>query len=381
MSAFTLRAPHETTFGSGCRKDVGKIAAAYGDRALLVTGQGALRRGLVAEFEALLQQAEVKTAVFAEVEPEPTLRTVERGRQAFTDGRCDLVVAIGGGSAMDVGKAIGALAGLPDTVQYYFATGAEIPGPGHPIITLPTTSGTGAEVTHVSVFTNPDTLQKASIRGRTLMPAVALVDPELTLSLPPDQTSYSGLDALTQAIESYVSVGANVVSDMLAEEATVRIAHSLRTACEQPDNLPAREDLSLGSLLAGLALASARLGLVHGLAHPLGALYHLPHGKVCGWLLPEVMRFNLEAAGTKYAALAGKIGIGREAEDLVVWAEQLVANLAPCKSWREAGLKEADFDHIIVDTVKSGSSKHNPVPVTAENVRSFLEGLLTPSSG
>lgn len=375
MPALTLRAPHETTFGSGCRKGIGPIAAAYGTRALLVTGHGALRRGLVGEFEALLNEARVKTAVFAEVEPEPTLRTVERGRQAFATNHCDLVVAIGGGSAMDTGKAIAALAGLPESTQHYFATGAEIPGPGHPIIALPTTSGTGAEVTPNSVFTNPETLQKASIRGRTLMPAVALVDPELTLSLPSDQTAYSGLDALTQAIESYVSIGANVVSDMLAEEATVRIAHSLRTACEQSDNLPAREDLSLGSLLAGLALASARLGLVHGLAHPLGALYHLPHGRLCGWLLPAVMRFNLEAAGTKYAALAAKIGVGRDAASLVAWVEQLVAALAPCDSWREAGLKEADFDHIITETVKSGSSKHNPRMVTEENARAFLDGL------
>lgn len=376
MPPFTLRAPHETTFGSGCRKDIGRIAAAYGVKALLVTGAGALRRGLVAEFGSLLQQSGLRSAAFAEVEPEPVLDTVERGRRAFEANHCDLVIAIGGGSAMDTGKAIAALAGLPESVEHYFTTGAEIPGPGHPIIALPTTSGTGAEVTHVSVFTNPDTLQKASIRGRTLMPAVALVDPELTLSLPPDQTAYSGLDALTQAMESYVSVGANVVSDMLAEEAVGRIGRSLKLACEQPENLPAREDLSLGSLLAGLALASARLGLVHGLAHPLGALYHLPHGKLCGWLLPEVIRFNLKAAGTKYATLASTLGVGREANELAEWVEKLVAELAPCESWRKAGLNEADFDHIIVETVRSGSSKHNPRTVTAENTKAFLEGLL-----
>ena len=376
MSTFTLRAPHETTFGTGCRNGVGKTAAAHGRKALLVTGHGALRRGLVAEFERLLGGAHVECVVFAEVEPEPTLATVERGRQLFASSHCDLVVAVGGGSALDTGKAIAALAGLPDSVEHYFTTGAEIPGPGHPIIALPTTSGTGAEVTPNSVFTNPDTSRKASIRGRTLMPAAALVDPELTLSLPRAQTAYSGLDALTQAIEAYVSVGANVVSDMLAEEAVCRLGNSLRLACEAPDNLAAREDLALGSLLAGLALASARLGLVHGLAHPLGALYHLPHGKLCGWLLPHVMRFNLQAAATKYAALASKLSLGADAEALVAWTEALVAELAPCASWAEAGLRAADFEHIIEETVKSGSTKHNPRPVTAELVRAFLDSLL-----
>ena len=373
MLGFTLRSPHEVIFGSGTRKKVGGAAALLGKRPLLVTGQGARKRGLVAEFEDTLQQAGLAVAVFDQVEAEPTLGTVERGVQAFVVSDCDLVVAVGGGSAMDVGKAIAALAGLPASAHHYFSTGTEIPGPGHPIIALPTTSGTGAEVTPNSVLTDPSTLEKASIRGGTLMPTVALVDPELTLSLPREQTAFSGLDALTQAIESYVSLGANVVSDALAEEATRRLAGSLRLACEQPDNLPAREDLALGSLLAGLSLASARLGLVHGLAHPIGALYHLPHGRLCGWLHPAVMRFNLKAAGTKYATLARLIGLDPTAESLVDWVEALACDLGACGSWAEAGLREADFDQIIAATVASGSSKHNPQKVTAEAVRELLE--------
>ncbi|MEI6502350.1 MAG: iron-containing alcohol dehydrogenase [Armatimonadota bacterium] len=376
MLSFSLRSPHEVTFGSGTRVKVGGAAALLGQRPLLVTGLGAARRGLVAELEGYLAQAGLTVAIFDQVEAEPSVGTVERGVQAFVAARCDLVVAAGGGSALDVGKAIAALAGLPDSAQHYFSTGSEIPGPGHPIIALPTTSGTGAEVTPNSVLTDPQTREKASIRGRTLMPTVALVDPELTLSLPREQTAFSGLDALTHALEAYVSTGANVVSDALAEEATRRLAGSLRRACEQPDDLPAREDLALGSLLAGLALASARLGLVHGLAHPLGALYHLPHGRVCGWLLPAVMRFNLQTADTKYAALAAMIGLSAKAEALVAWVEELAHELGACGSWREAGLKEADFAQITAATVASGSSKHNPRPVTAEATQEFLEGLM-----
>lgn len=372
---FTLRSANEIIYGSGQRARTGAVAAAYGSRALLVAGRGAARRGTaLSDLQTDLQSAGVAVSVFAEVDPEPTLANVEAGRQAFLSGDCDLVVAMGGGSALDTGKAIAALADLPDASDVYFS-GAEIPGPGHPIIALPTTSGTGAEVTPNSVFTDPATLQKASIRGRTLMPAVAIVDPELTLSLPQAQTAFSGLDAFTQAVESYTSVGANVVSDLLAEEAAVRLAGSLRLACEQPGNLPAREELALGSLLAGLALASARLGLVHGLAHPLGALYHLPHGRVCGWLLPTVLQFNLEQARTKYAHLAGRLGLAPEAEALLAWTGELASDLGACGSWAEAGLRESDFDQIVAATVASGSSKHNPRPVKADEVRELLGRL------
>lgn len=372
MRDFTLRSPHEVIFGSGTRRQLAAVVTPLGKRPLLVTGRGAARRGLLAEFRTYLGEV----PAFDQVEAEPAIATVERGVEAFEASDCDMVVAVGGGSALDVGKAIAALAGLPDTAQHYFTTGAVIPGPGHPIVALPTTSGTGAEVTPNSVLTDPETLEKASIRGGTLMPTVALVDPELTLSLPSEQTAFSGLDALTQAIESYVSSGANVVSDALAEQSVRRLAGSLRLACAQPDQLPAREDLALGSVLAGLALASARLGLVHGLAHPLGALYHLPHGRLCGWLHPLVMRYNLPAAGSKYATLAGLIGLSSTAEALVEWVEQLARDLGAYGVWTEVGLHEKDFPAIIEATVKSGSSKHNPRPVTAEAVQELLEGMV-----
>lgn len=375
--SFTFRSPGEVVFGSGASRALGKIAAGLGTRALLVTGRGAPARGaLIADTTETLEEAGVAVTLFADVEPEPTLDTVERGRQAYREASCDLVIALGGGSALDAGKAIAALAGLADSVGHYFTTGAEIPGPGQPIIALPTTSGTGAEVTPNAVFTDPATLQKASIRGRTLMPAIAVVDPELTLSLPPAQTAYSGLDALTQAVEAYVSTGANVISDPLAEAAFERLARSLRPAVADGCDLAAREDLALGSLLGGLALASARLGLVHGLAHPLGALYHLPHGQVCGWLLPPVMRFNLTAAAPKFARLAALAGLPADPLALVEWAEQLSADLGAGGSWRQAGLREQDFEQIIAATVASGSSKHNPTPVTAPAVRDFLRNLL-----
>lgn len=377
MKTITLRSANEVIFGSGARAELREYALLLGTHALLVCGRSSLRAsGALDELSTLLQSANVAVTIFAEVEAEPSLATVERGRQVWAESHCDLVVAAGGGSALDVGKAIAALASSPEPVAHYFS-GAPITGRGEPCIALPTTSGTGAEVTPNSVLTDTATAKKASIRGHALLPDVAIVDPELTLSCPPDQTAWSGLDALTQAIEAYVSAGANPVSDLLAEEAACRIAGSLRRAVEEGKDLPAREDMALGSLLAGLALASARLGLVHGLAHPLGSLYRLPHGRVCGALLPHVMRYNLQAADRRYAHLARALGVGESASDLLRWVEELVEALDAEIDFEAAGLKQEDFDRIIPLTLSSGSSKHNPRPVDEQGVRELLSRLVS----
>lgn len=376
MPEITLRCAKEVIVGSGTRAKLGEQAALLGSRALLVCGRTALRAtGALDELSAILSDAGVTVQVFDDVEAEPSLATVQRGREAFSASGCDLVVAAGGGSALDVGKAIAALAPHPEPMAHYFG-GAEITGQGMPCIALPTTSGTGAEVTPNSVFTDTATDTKASIRGHALLPEIAIVDPELTVSCPPDQTAYSGLDALTQAIESYVSRGANPISDGWCEESVRRIAGALARAVADGTDLSAREDMALGSLLAGLALASARLGLVHGLAHPLGARYHLPHGQVCGALLPWVMEYSVEAAAEKYARLATMVGAGETAADLVAWTRALVRELDAELDFGAAGLRAEDFGHIIPPTLASGSSKHNPRPPDEEGVRELLGRLV-----
>jgi len=373
VNEITLRSAKQVIFGTGTRTELGEHAAVLGARALIVCGRTSLQAsGALDELREHLTAGGVAVTVFAEVEPEPSLDTVERGRQALRDADCDLVVAAGGGSAMDVGKAVAGLAGHPQPVAH----GTEITGLGRPCIALPTTSGTGAEVTPNSVLTDTVTGEKASIRGHALLPELALVDPELTVSCPREQTAYSGLDALTQAIEAYVSTGANPVSDLLAEESARRIAGSLRAAVADGANLHAREEMALGSLLAGLALASARLGLVHGLAHPLGSLYHLPHGLVCGALLPWVMEYNLGAAAEKYERLAVAVGVRGSPANLVVWARELVDDLGADLDFAEAGLKPEDFGEILPPTLASGSSGHNPRPVDEESVRELLTRLI-----
>ncbi len=376
MASLTIRSAKTISFGCGLRSQLGEHASALGRRALVVCGTGAPHRGsTIHDLLGGLCDAGLSSVLFAQVEAEPSLQTVEDGRAALSEGDCDLVVAIGGGSAMDVGKAIGALAGTDEPISTFFS-GAPTPGGGVPVIALPTTSGTGAEVTPNSVLSNPENGEKASIRGEGLLPEVAIVDPELTLTLPPTQTAYSGLDALVQAIEAYTSIGANPFSDPLAEEATARIAGSLLNAVDDGTDLAAREDMALGSLFAGLALASARLGLVHGLAHPIGVLYHLPHGQVCGMLMPYVMEYNLEAAGERYARLAERVGAGSTAADLPAWFRDLSAQVALPDVFGPFGLTEADFDSIIPPTLASGSSKHNPRKVTEADLREMLPKML-----
>lgn len=376
MREIALRCAREIFFGTGVRGRLGEHAALLGARALVVCGRTALRAsGALDELAETLEAAGVGVTIFDKVEAEPSVATVERGRAVFAAAGCDLVVAAGGGSALDVGKAIAALTPLVESTAYFFA-GAQITGRGHPCIALPTTSGTGAEVTPNSVLTDTARGVKASIRGHALLPEIALVDPELTVSCPPEQTAYSGLDALTQAIEAYVSTGANPISDAWAEESVRRIAESLRAAVADGSDLRARTDMALGSLLAGLALASARLGLVHGLAHPLGALYHLPHGRVCGALLPAVVAFNAEAAEPRYARLAQMLGIGEDAAALVGWVRELVDELGAGIDFAEAGLCPEDFEAIIAPTLASGSTKHNPRPVDEASLRELLSGLI-----
>ena len=373
VAAFELTVPH-LIFGWGSVQRLPQEAGRLGTRPLLVTGRRSLRAtGHLDAIREALEAAGLGVTVFGEVEPEPTLATVERGLEALRASGADLVIAVGGGSALDVGKAIGALAHSPASVAEHHA-GLEITAAGLPIIAAPTTSGTGSEVTPNSVLTEPQDLVKASIRGGGLLPRLALVDPELTVSCPPRETAYAGLDALVQALEAFTSRGAGPATDALAREAFRHIAVHLPAAYRDGTDRAAREHVSLGSLLAGIALAAARLGLVHGLAHPIGALYGIPHGLCCALLMPLVMRYNAEVAAAKYAVLEQSIGL--RPGGLEGWFVELRGELGVTETLRGRGLAEADFDRIIPAALASGSTKHNPRGVTHAELRQVLRSAL-----
>ncbi len=377
--SFTIRCPREVLFGWGAIDNLPAAAAKLGAKPFLVVGGGSLRAGgVLGTVTAGLEEAGLVVTLFEGIEHDPAVETIDRGRAALNAAGCDSVIAIGGGSVMDAGKAIAGLAN-EDAPTGEFVAGKGISPQCLPNICCTTTSGTGSEVTHVSVLTDKGRSLKASIRTEGMMPSVAITDPQLTISVPPEQTAFTGLDAFTQAVESYVSSGANAFSDPLALDAATRIGQWLVVACEDGGNREARENLSLGSMLAGLALASARLGLVHGIAHPLGALYGLAHGEACALLLPDVMAFNAPLVAPKFASLGREMGITGElnddkaCEDLIAWTEELCEKLGCRRPFAGFGLRREDYPAIVGAAMKSGSTKANPRKVREEDVVGLLD--------
>ncbi len=382
---FEFATATQILFGAGRLSEVGPRAADLGRRALVVTGAAAARAQPLLD---LLADAGVETHPFP-VAGEPTIETVRMGAAAAREADCDLVVAFGGGSALDAGKAIAALlTNGGDLLDYLevIGRGRALTRPSAPYIAIPTTAGTGAEATHNSVLASPEHRVKVSLRSPLLLPRLALVDPELTYSLPPDITARSGLDALTQLIEPFVCLRANPPVDGLCREGLSRVARSLRRAYTQGDDPAAREDMALASLFGGLALSNAGLGAVHGFAGPLGGMFPAPHGAVCGQLLPHVMTTNirlLEKDAPKSPALhrykeAACILTGRSdaaASDGVAWVADLVAELGVPPLSRY-GMTPADLPGVVERAAKAGSMKANPVALDADQMRDILTRAL-----
>ncbi len=369
--------PTEVVAGTGCFEGLGKAVRRLGRRALVVGSPG--RQPLLEQAAALLTSAGVEAALFAHVRGEPTLDMVEAAREQARAVQAEVLVGIGGGSAIDVAKAAAGLYREPGAVVEYHA-GRPLSGRrGLPLVAVPTTAGTGAEVTKNAVLIDPKRGIKESIRDDAWFPALALLDPALTLSLPPEVTASTGADALCQAIEAFVSIGAGPVSDSLAAEAIRRIGRSLERAVAHGDDLAARSDMLYGSLLAGMAMTNARLGAVHGLAHPLGARYGIPHGTLCGLLLPYVMGYNAAYAAAKYAEVAALLGVAtagvpqaEAAQRAVERVRELVARVGIPAHLAPLGVREADFPAIIAEALPQSSLKHNPRPMGAEDVHAVL---------
>jgi alcohol dehydrogenase class IV len=372
-------------FGPGTLKEIGSIAAEMGSRALVVTGSSLDRAKPL--LDDLAAQG-VETAVFA-VPGEPTTHLVAEGAEKARQEECDLVIGIGGGSVIDAGKAIAVLltnGGEPLDYLEVIGKGQPLTKPPAPYIAIPTTAGTGSEVTKNAVLTSPEHRVKVSLRSNLTLPRLAVVDPELTYSMPPEITASTGLDALTQVIEPYVSNLANPLTDAICHEGIRRGARSLRRACEDGSDAAAREDMAITSLFGGLALANAKLGAVHGLAGPLGGMFHAPHGAICGRLLPYVMAANVQALqerGQGSAALqrydeVAQLLIGTPraaAHDGVSWMQALCAALdVPPLSAH--GVTEDDFPLIVEKAARSSSMKGNPITLTAEEMEEILRRAL-----
>lgn len=368
-------------FGPGSVKELASVAKSMGSRVLFVEGgSGSRTAGLV---EQLKSQG--LTVSELHVKGEPTVELVLAGVEQARAQNCDVVIGVGGGSVLDTGKAIAALLTNPGDIYDYL----EVVGKGNPLtaasapyIAVPTTGGTGTEVTRNAVLAVTERRVKVSLRSASMLPRLALVDPELTYGLPPEVTATSGLDALTQLIEPFLSNAANPMTDAVCRDGIRRVARSLRLAYESDDHA-AREDMSLAAMYGGMALANAKLGAAHGFAGPIGGMFPAPHGAICARLLPLVMETNFYAIQDRaqdHPVLARFTEVSRLltgnpdalAKDGIRWLHKLCADLK-IPPLRDYGITAADIPAIIAPSKKASSMKGNPIELTDGELVQIME--------
>jgi alcohol dehydrogenase class IV len=379
--SFEFATATRIVFGEGALKHVAPAAKQWGSRVLVVTGS---YFGQADRLLGILVNAGVRGCPLA-VENEPTVDLISRGVQLARENNCDVVVAVGGGSVIDAGKAIAAMLTNPGEVMDYLEVvgkGQALQNPAAPFIAVPTTAGTGAEVTRNAVLGVPKRQVKASLRSPFLLPRLAVVDPELTFGLPPAITAYTGLDALTQLMEAYVSIHSNPLTDGFCVQGIPLAARSLRQAFHQGNDAEARRDMSLAALFSGLALANAGLGVVHGFAAPIGGRFPAPHGAVCAAILPYGMEMNLRALRARApqsAALGRYQDVARMltgrgdavAEDGIAWTREICREfeIPPLKAY---GIGEQHVPDLITEAARASSMKANPLVLTPEELDEVL---------
>ena len=374
FAAFEFATATRIVFGAGVFAQLESIAAGLGERPFVVTGKQA--------------RVSVSGASFS-IAKEPTIDLVREGVRAFRDAGCDTVIAIGGGSAIDAGKAIAAAAANGgDLLDYLEVIGKGQPlgSVPYPFLAVPTTAGTGSEVTRNAVLGSPEHGVKVSLRSLTMLPKVAMVDPQLTLGLPPAVTASTGLDALTQLIEPFVCARANPFVDSLCREGMPRAAECLPRAFRNGEDAEARAGMSYASLLGGMALANAGLGVVHGFAAPIGGMFDAPHGAICAAILPAGMRANIAALRERDPAGPGLARYGEVAriltkhadatpEDGAAWIGRLTKQLAipPLSAY---GIRASDAQELAAKAARANSMKANPIALSPAELTAVLEHSL-----
>jgi alcohol dehydrogenase class IV len=353
--------------GAGAFERLGELVAPLGRRALVVTGRAAMREaGFLDRALALLGAAGVDAAVHEGVPPEPPLAAVDDARAAAQEARAGIVIGLGGGSALDVAKAAAALVKESEPTAAYFH-GRGLTAGAAAFVGVPSTFGTGTEVTPNSVLIDPEARRKKSIRDERLRARVAVVDPRLGMGAPARTKAESGMDALTQAIEGFFSLHSTPVTESLSFGAVALLAASLADFVADPADEEAAESCATGSLMAGMAFANARLGLIHGVVHPLGALYGAPHGRLCGSLLPAALRYNRDAVPGQYALLCGIVK-----RDIADFCEELLQRVGLPADLQDLSLREEDLPAIVATAMTSSSLQANPRTVTEADLEALL---------
>jgi len=369
--------PRLMEVGAGASGQLARVLKELGcNRPLIVTDRMMVELGYVARIAGQLEEAGIASQCFPDTLPEPTAASIRAGVEMVREGDFDSIVALGGGSPIDSAKAIGILGKFGGEMRDYRFP-RDVSEAGLPLIAIPTTAGTGSEATRFTIITDETSDEKMLCAGLGFMPIAALIDYELTLSLPPRVTADTGIDALTHAIEAYVSRKASLYSDAQALEAMRLLAPNLRAAFHEPGNRAAREAMMLGATLAGIAFSNASVALVHGMSRPIGAFFHVPHGLSNAMLLPAITAFSIPAAPERYADCARAMGVAAQTDSVKVANDKLLAELRAINqelkvpSPEQFGITRERFFELRATMARqalaSGSPGNNPrVPTEAE---------------
>lgn len=372
-------------FGAGARKELPAVLSRMGlKKALVCSDKGLIKVGTTAMVTKVLEDAGFPYEIYSEIKPNPTVTNVKQGVAAFKASGADCLIAIGGGSSMDTAKGIGIVSNNPEFADIVSLEGcAPTKHKSVPIIALPTTAGTGAEVTINYVIIDEERQAKMVCVDPNDIPAVAIVDPELMYSLPKGLTAATGMDALTHAIEGYITKGAWVMSDMYELQAIKMIAQNLPLAVDEPQNPVGREAMALAQYIAAQAFSNVGLGLVHGMAHPMGALHDVPHGVANALLLPTIMEFNMPKCIEKYGVIAATMGVDTKgmtpqqaAQAAVEAVRALAVRVGIPQHLSELGITEKDIPALAAQAIADVCTPGNPRDVTEQEIIELYKKVL-----
>lgn len=378
---FTFDLPTRIVFGYNATDQLPELINELGFKhPIVVTDKGVRKAGLIDNFLTCMKNAGITHDIFDDIEPNPKDYDVDHGATKIHECKCDSIIAIGGGSPMDCAKAMAAVATLGGRTRDYINKG-RIKQDVLPVIAIPTTAGTGSEVTFGAVITDTVRKFKFTIKGTTLAPKVALLDPDLTVSMPPALTAATGMDALTHAIEAYTATNAQALSDAFALHSIDLIGRHMKKAFDQGTNLDTRAGMLQGSLMAGIAFSQSDVGAVHCIAEALGGMYDIPHGVCNAVMLPTIMEYNLPFCKERYAQIATVMGIEWQDSDTgaqkAVEAVKKMAKDVDLPRFSSFGIDPKDFPELAVNSAENGSNPNNPRPMASKDYETILNELHT----
>ncbi|MED0674282.1 iron-containing alcohol dehydrogenase [Aneurinibacillus thermoaerophilus] len=376
---FGFYMPAVNIMGIGAAKEIGERMKSYGKKkALIVTDAGLYQFGVADQMAAYVEEAGLQAAIFPGAEPNPTDKNVEAGLAMYREEHCDCIISLGGGSSHDCAKGIGLVAANGGRIHDYEGVDRS-QSPMVPLFAVNTTSGTASEMTRFCIITDTSRSVKMAIVDKHVTPTLSINDPMLTVKKPPALTAATGMDALTHAVEAYVSTAATPITDACALQAIRLISRNLRVAVANGENLQARENMSYAQFLAGMAFNNASLGYVHAIAHQFGGVYNLPHGVCNAILLPHVERFNLISRAERFADIAEAMGENisglsmREAAEKAIEAiETLARDVGIPRGFAELGAKEEDIELLAVNAMKDACALTNPRKATLEDIKEII---------